>query len=311
MMIRSAPRVSIGLPIYNGERFLVEALDSLLTQTYSDFELVISDNASIDKTEEICREYVNRDTRIRYYRNERNNGVDANFNRVFQLSTGEYFKWASADDLCKPEHLERCLAILDDDGSVVLAASKTRFIDEEGRTLDIHDPGWDLRSDNAYERLYCVIDSGHWMNATFGVMRANALVKTRLIGSYPKGDYRLLAELSLIGKIVQIPECLFLRRIHPGASSQNAANMRLTTEFHKGDANRLCLPFANLSFDYIITIITSELGVRQKLLLIASVLRRLWWGHRRLLEEVKIAGMFYWNRLKRNVVNQSAHRESK
>ena len=304
------PRVSIGLPVYNGQRFLRETLDSLLAQTYSDFELIISDNASTDGTEEICSAYVAKDQRVHYFRNAMNIGVDPNFNRVFELSTGDYFKWASADDLCKPEHLARCLAVLDNDDTVVLASTKTRFIDESGKILDIDDPGWDLRSDAAHERLRYVIHAGHWMNATFGLMRASALAKTRLIASYPKGDYRLLAELSLRGKFVEIPEYLFFRRLHPGASSQNTTNLRWTAEFHTGNSGRLCLPFSNLSVDYLITIIKSELSVRYKLFLVGSVVRRIWWGHRRLLEELKIALIFYWNRVYPKMPRPKAGREA-
>ena len=106
------PRVSIGIPVYNGGRFIKEAIDSILAQTFEDFELILSDNASTDETEEICKEYATLDRRIRYYRNEENLGAAKNYNRVFELSNGEYFKWASHDDLCAPEYLERCIAAL-------------------------------------------------------------------------------------------------------------------------------------------------------------------------------------------------------
>ena len=112
-MLNNKPRVSIGMPVFNGENYLAEALDSLLTQTFSDFELIISDNASTDKTEEICRAYAVRDQRIRYFRNQENLGASRNYNRVFELSSGEYFKWAAHDDLCAPEFLGRCVDVLD------------------------------------------------------------------------------------------------------------------------------------------------------------------------------------------------------
>ena len=99
------PRVSIGLPVYNGELFLENALDSILSQTYSDFELIISDNASDDKTEEICRSYAARDKRVRYSRNAHNLGAAPNYNRVYHLARGRYFKWASHDDVLAPEFL--------------------------------------------------------------------------------------------------------------------------------------------------------------------------------------------------------------
>ena len=99
------PRVSIGLPVYNGENFLEFALDSILGQTFQDFELIISDNASTDATESICRRYAAKDSRIRYYRNPNNQGAAQNYNRVFALARGEYFKWAAHDDVCKPNYL--------------------------------------------------------------------------------------------------------------------------------------------------------------------------------------------------------------
>src|SRR5690349_812781 len=95
-----APQVSIGLPVYNGEKYLLNAIGSLLKQDFEDFELVISDNASTDKTEAMCHEFAAKDKRIRYHRNETNIGATGNYNRVFRLSNGEFFRWASHDDEC-------------------------------------------------------------------------------------------------------------------------------------------------------------------------------------------------------------------
>src|SRR5919109_5579420 len=128
-------RVSIGMPVYNGVRFLKEAIESILAQTFEDFELIISDNASIDQTEQICREYAAKDKRIRYYRNEKNLGAARNYNRVFELSTGEYFKWQAHDDLCDPQFLEKGVAVLARDPSIVLCYSKFLRIDEHGNPL--------------------------------------------------------------------------------------------------------------------------------------------------------------------------------
>lgn len=289
--------MSIGLPVYNGERFLTEALDSLLTQTYSDFELIISDNASTDRTEEICRAYAAKDQRVRYFRNTTNIGVNGNFNRAFALSKGNYFKWASADDICRPEHLARCIDVLDHEAMVVLAQSKTRFIDENGTPLDVKDPGWDLQFETAAERLRYVIRAGHCVNPHYGVIRTDALAKTRLMPSYPGGDYRLLAELSLQGKFFELPEYLFLRRVHPGASNQNTANVTWTMDFHTGGTGLLCFPLWHLSIDHTITILASQLSVHHKVSLLGLILRTLWWQHNRLLQELKIGFGFYWNRV--------------
>jgi glycosyltransferase involved in cell wall biosynthesis len=291
------PRVSIGLPVYNGERFLRETLDSLLAQTYTDFELIISDNASTDRTEEICRVYAAKDPRVHYYRNPTNIGVGGNFNRVFEMSSGDYFKWASADDVCKTEHLARCVRVLDTDDTVVLAYPKTVFIDKDGNVLDINDPGWDLRSEATCERLRYVIYAGHWVNCHYGLIRVAALSKTRLIPSYPGGDFRLLAELSLIGKFIEIPDYSFYRRIHPGALSQNTTKVNWAMEFRMEDAERMCLPLWNLNIDYLITITKSELGLRYKLSLLGSLVRSMCRGHTRLFQELRAGFMFYWDRL--------------
>jgi glycosyltransferase involved in cell wall biosynthesis len=291
-------KVSVGLPVYNGELFLEACLDSLLSQTYSDFELIISDNASTDGTEAICQAYAAKDQRIRYARNATNVGVGPNFNRAFRLSTGDYFKWASADDFCKPDLLARCLEVLDHDQGAVLVYPKTHFIDATGKILNIHDPGWDLRSEAASDRLYHVICAGHWVNSHYGLIRSNALAKTRLIPSYPGGDYRLLAELSLQGKFVEIPEYLFLRRIHSGASSQNTTDLNWTTAFFGGSQKDVCFPFWNLNIDYLITVMNSDLGANDKLSLVGLVLRRMWWKHEQLLRELKVGFTAYRKRLK-------------
>src|SRR6516165_10634650 len=119
--MNSTPLVSVGLFVYNGERFLEETLQSILNQTFTDFELIISDNASTDRTGEIAQAYAKRDGRIRYHRNEKNMGAGWNARRVYELATGKYFRWATVDDLLAPELLRRCVEILESDPGGVLA----------------------------------------------------------------------------------------------------------------------------------------------------------------------------------------------
>ena len=109
-MHRDVPLVSIGMPVFNGEDYVEAALDSILTQTFTNFELIISDNASTDRTEEICNDFADSDDRIRYYRQEKNLGAAANFNRVFELSSGKYFKWAAHDALQSLDDAELALS---------------------------------------------------------------------------------------------------------------------------------------------------------------------------------------------------------
>ena len=131
-----SPHVTIGMPVYNGERFLVETLESLLAQTYRDFEIVISDNGSTDGTRRICEAFARKDPRILYHREEENRGAAWNYNRVVALARGRYFKWAAHDDLCMPTYLERCVDALDSDPAVVLAYPDDQDIDEDGNPID-------------------------------------------------------------------------------------------------------------------------------------------------------------------------------
>ena len=211
------PRISIGMPVFNGEKYIREALDSILAQTYQDFELIISDNASTDGTRRICLEYAREDSRISYYRNEKNFGASRNFNRVFELSRGEYFKWAAHDDVHAPEFLEKCVRVLDRDSSVVLCHSKTARIDEHGTIVGTYDHKMRTNSLKPHERFRDIINIHSPCWSIFGVMRADSLRMTPLFGNYIGTDRNILAEISLMGRIYEIPEYLFFRRDHKDA----------------------------------------------------------------------------------------------
>jgi glycosyltransferase involved in cell wall biosynthesis len=129
-------RVSIGMPVFNGADFIRCSVQSILAQDYQDFELIIADNASTDETESICRELAERDPRIRYYRNDVNLGAARNYNKVFELARGEYFKWAAHDDECHPAMLRRCVEVLDrSPASVAMVYPLAELIDGQGKTL--------------------------------------------------------------------------------------------------------------------------------------------------------------------------------
>lgn len=146
-------RVSIGLPVYNGEKFLEEALDSIMAQTYADFELIISDNASTDKTPAICRDYSDRDRRVRYYRNHKNFGLAWNQNNVIRLAGGEYYMMVHHDDIRAPDYLERTVCVLDSSPSAILCYSKTRDIDERGKSLPREEVSLNVDSTEAHKRF--------------------------------------------------------------------------------------------------------------------------------------------------------------
>lgn len=206
------PRVSVALPVYNGERLLPRALDSLLTQDFEDFELIICDNASTDGTQELCLDYSNRDPRIRYVRIERNIGVMPNFNRALDFARGEYFKWAAHDDWCDRRFLGRCVEVLDGNPAVVLCTTQTTQVDELGNTLAVNFRPLDLRSPDPAERFKTVLWSPPAVYPIYGVARTSTLQRSGLFRSHSGADRIIIAELSLLGQIWQVPEPLFFDR---------------------------------------------------------------------------------------------------
>ncbi|WP_081689116.1 glycosyltransferase family 2 protein [Inquilinus limosus] len=212
----SRHRVSIGLPVYNGENYIAEAINSVLAQTYADFELVICDNGSTDRTEEICRRYADADPRIRYHRNPRNLGASANFGRTFELATGEYFRWLAHDDVLAPTYLERCVAALDREPDAILAQPLVGIIDTKGAILSVHDNDVQRAcSPLVSERFAVLVKHPRRCWEAFGLIRRDVLARTSLLAPYSCSDVVLCIELGLLGRFVLVPEPLFLNREHP------------------------------------------------------------------------------------------------
>ncbi len=228
------PPLCIGLPVYNGEQFLPAAMESLKAQSFKHFEVVISDNASTDATGNIAQEFARMDTRFRYSRCERNIGAGPNFNRVFSFCRSPFFKWMAHDDMLAPLALEKMMRALDREPNTVLAHSVLRLIDEnerklavsiDGRVLDAHgrpfhrlEPAHLAEHGGPADRFGEALRHMNWCTAVFGVIRADALARTHLHGSYYEADRVLLAELALLGRFVQLDDPLMIKRCHGGVS---------------------------------------------------------------------------------------------
>lgn len=218
-MRRDKPLVSIGVPVFNGADYLEGTLDSLLGQTYDNIEIVIRDNFSTDRTCDIILAYAKRDSRIRHSRAGFNQGAARNYNAVYEQSRGPYFKWAAADDLLAPTFIEKCVATLENIPDCVLAYPKTDIIDANGDVVSDAGVELDLGSVDPVERYKVIRSSLGECNAVFGVLRSDVLRQTNLIKPYIAADMHLLAELSLFGQLIEVPETLFYRRDHAQASS--------------------------------------------------------------------------------------------
>ena len=287
LAVSHPPLVSIGLPVYNGAQFLEEALQSLLGQSCADIELIISDNASTDGTAAICARFAAADPRVRYSRLSENIGALPNHNRVFSLATGRYFMWASHDDLFLPNYVEKCVACLEREPSAVLAYSKMAIIDNGGQVQKVMQGPHSADAPRAADRfgeftqLYSVLE------AFYGLIRRDVLAKTMLHLPHPGSDRMLLAELSLHGRFVQIPEYLFKRRFHPGRSTELIPNLRrryawLVPEFK----HKRVYPHWGYLAGYTRAILRSPLTFGEKLSCGIAVLRLIRYTWRELLNDL-------------------------
>jgi len=207
------------MPIYNGQEFLRAAIDSLLGQTYANFELILCDNASTDATEAICRDYVARDSRIQYYRHAENIGASDNYNAVVTPARGRYFKWTSSNDICQPTFLERCVAVLDANPEVAVAFPRTRLIDPQGRPIEDYGDDMNIGDERPSARYRACIERMRLNNVMNGLIRTEFLRRTTLVKKYFSSDCNMMAEVALYGKFVEVPEYLYYRRMDPSTST--------------------------------------------------------------------------------------------
>ena len=219
------PRLSVGLPVYNGSTYVAESIEALLGQTFEDFELIISDNASTDDTGEICRSYEKLDSRIRYYRQPRNVGLAPNHNFCVEQARADLFKWAAGDDLYARDLLEKCVAALDEYPQVVLAHSFTAMIDGDGKVFQANAYPLATSAPRAPDRFRSLLnDTGG--DDDGGVMRKAVLLRTAMKESYHHADRTIITEVGLYGPFYQVPAWLYFRRDHPERAERSHPGIR-------------------------------------------------------------------------------------
>jgi glycosyltransferase involved in cell wall biosynthesis len=247
--VTAVPRLSIGLPVYNGENYLAESIEALLGQSYEDFELIISDNSSTDGTRDICRRYGKQDSRIRYIRQPRNIGLNPNHNFVVGQARGELFKMASHDDLYARDLLKRCVDALDEHPEAVLAHCWESMIDPSGRVIKVLQYSVAVDAPRAPDRFRSMLFDG-WDDYTYGVMRTAVLLRTRLHGSHHFADRTINTELGLHGPFCMVPDWLYFRRDHPERKSPYTVRTRCAY-LDPRRADRLRHPVVRLYGEYI------------------------------------------------------------
>jgi glycosyltransferase involved in cell wall biosynthesis len=283
----------VGMPVYNGADYLSFALDSVLGQTYSDFRVVIGDNASTDETEEVCRRYAREDPRIEYLRHDRNLGGAPNFNSVLRFDA-PYFKWVAHDDVLEPTYLEKCIGLLNDDPSLGLVHSLTFEIDAEGEAIGPTEIEFPLSGPRPHDRLWRLLWRRH-VPEVWGVMRASLLQQTQGMGSYAASDRNLVGDLCLLGDVGYVDEFLFHRRAHAGSymggGSGTVDGKASRVRWYATDAKvpKTPIGLANLR-EYVRSVLSLPLTNRER----AACLRVVFgWGFRRGIEQLTRRGDRY------------------
>ncbi|WP_413172238.1 glycosyltransferase family 2 protein [Anabaena azotica] len=314
-MYKFQPKLSIGLPVYNGEKFIQESLDSLLNQTFGDFELIISDNASTDNTEEICRNYAAQDQRICYYRQDSNIGCARNFNRVLELSKSEYFKWAAYDDLHAPDFISKCMQILEQNPDYILCHSHTYFIDEQGKFLQNYNINLNTNSAKLQVRFNELLTK-HLGYQMYGVIRKSALEKIPPMGGYGNADGILLLRLGMIGQFYEIPEYLFFARSHSQQSlsmffpnyleitnnnPQYSLDMlpdfyEYSVWFDSSNQGKILFPHWRIFKEYLLSISQSSLNLYEQLLCYFFLCKKLSGNEFLLVKDLWMAGKILLSR---------------
>jgi glycosyltransferase involved in cell wall biosynthesis len=215
------PLVTLGVPVYNGERFLRQCIDSLLGQTFRDFRLVISDNASTDRTREIAESYVAADPRVAYRRHATNIGMYGNFDSLLRSAETKYVKLANADDYWSPDMLGDAVHQLESDPSIVLCYPLMTKVDAEGKSTEKYGYRLHLIEDDPATRFRRVLTEIGLVNQLMGVIRSEAVRSLLPLLEHTLADRILVAELSLYGKIFQLDKYQYFRRLHEKSSSFN------------------------------------------------------------------------------------------
>jgi glycosyltransferase involved in cell wall biosynthesis len=281
------PPLTIGLPVYNSKRYLACSLDSLLSQTYGDYRLIISDNASTDGTSDICQDYASRDKRITYHRNSVNIGASPNFNRVFALSDSPYFKWATADDYWAPTMIEKCMKVVESDPTIALCYPQATLVDAGGGNPERYDDALHLMDDSPRERFIQLMERIRLSHQHLGVSRSSMLKRTQMLGAHVGSDINLLAELALYGKFYELPERLFFRRLHEDSGSwARNSDEHQARRYYAAASSRMALVTWRQHYAFFRAVSRAPLKLSDRLSLYRYLGRRLRWDRVRLAKEL-------------------------
>jgi hypothetical protein len=267
------PRLSIGLPVYNGEPYFSQSMEALLSQDWGDFELLISDNASTDGTPDAAASFARRDRRVRFMRQPVNLGAAPNFNVVFHMASAPLFKWACADDTLAAGFLGRAVAELDAHPEAVICYGQISLIDGEGNSLGAYSQNLDLRDPDEAARFRTARDFRGLMNVFQGITRTAALSRTRLMQPFPGTDEHLMVAVSMHGTFRELQIPMLLRRMHGSAASANRTIEGRQLHLDPSAKGRRHMDNWRRSSEHLRAVLHAPLSLRRRLRLLGVVLK--------------------------------------
>jgi glycosyltransferase involved in cell wall biosynthesis len=261
------PAVSVGLPVYNGENFVAQAIESVLSQTFDNLELVIHDNASTDRTGEICAGYAARDPRVLYFRNARNLGAAPNYNLAQAKARGRYFKWLAHDDRMRPGYLAATVRKLDETPDAVICNTVVQYIDELGQPIGVYDSRLaegDVASPAA--RFRSLVLYSHSCVDFFGLIRREAMANSLLHGPFHGADRAFIAQMALRGRLVQLAEPLVEMREHPHRYTRRQGSATERRAWHDAShRSKISFPVWRLYLEYLKMVRTAPLPAADRM----------------------------------------------
>jgi glycosyltransferase involved in cell wall biosynthesis len=284
----SEREVVIGLPVYNGQKYLRAAIESHLSQSFDDFDLVISDNGSTDATPEICAEYARRDKRIKYLRSAENRGILWNHRRVFDAieTPNQYFRWAGADDIMEPGLLQAMVEVLNTRPEVEAVVPDTKNIDDDGKIIGSMARTLDLQSSDVFERAHAVLMVNYQHVIAYGLLRASTLRLMRTRPDYIGWDPVFVWELALRGQMVQLPGPVLLRRFHAGSISRVKTAKEMRKWVEPNSKAGMNFPHWTWAYERARALIASPLSTRDRLRIGMFLVRATLWQRGALARDV-------------------------
>jgi glycosyltransferase involved in cell wall biosynthesis len=259
--MKVGPKVSIGMPVYNGEKTLAKAIESILNQDYTNIEIIISDNCSTDSTFAICQKYRKEDARIQYTRFDKNRGTIANFNNVFNLSSGDFFMWASHDDFHEPSFISECIRSFANNPEAALCAPKMKGIISPKATHHwIGDLSTFKDKSSVVGRYFETLQHFPAV-AIYGLYRSSMIRKTSLLPNGVGADLLFIQNLSLYGSFIQSDQVIFT---YYGREKWNTVDQDYAVFYGERKKPWFYSPFLIVFFNQIKIVVNCHLAMRTK-----------------------------------------------